>query len=78
MTEAFFSTDAGRCAMIAKQFFEAATVLNHAQREKGRMLFLPTLMLAGQGLELMLKACVHLNGEVPPKSGRAGHDIVGL
>lgn len=74
----FFSTDGGQFAGLAKQFLEGALTLNEAQREKGRILFRPTLMLAGQGLELMLKACICLNGERPPTKGRSGHDILGL
>ena len=74
----FFSSDAGQCASTAKQFLEAALVLDAAQRENGRILFRPTLAVAGHGLELMLKACFHLNGRKPPTSGKRGHDILKL
>nr|WP_296430393.1 hypothetical protein [Roseovarius sp. BRH_c41] len=74
----FFSSDAGQYASIAKQFLEGALVLNAAQRDRGRILFRPTLALAGHGLELMLKACSNLNGQPPPTKGRKGHDIVSL
>jgi hypothetical protein len=63
---------------MAKQFLEAALTLDAAQREKGRIVFLPTLALAGHGLELMLKACSFLNGHPAPTKGRAGHDIESL
>ncbi|MDO9640218.1 MAG: hypothetical protein Q7J44_16900 [Pseudotabrizicola sp.] len=74
----FFDSEAGQHAMVAKQYLEAALTLVEAQPAKGRVLFRPTLALAGHGLELMLKACFHLNNQVPPKSGRQGHDIVGM
>lgn len=74
----FFSSDAGQCAIVAKEFLEGALTLNAAQRDKGRILFRPTLALAGHGLELMLKACSYLNGQPPRTSGRKGHDIVSL
>ncbi|WP_425049751.1 hypothetical protein [Psychromarinibacter sp. S121] len=74
----FLSSDAGRCAIIAKQFLEGALTLDATQRDIGPVLFRPTLALAGQGLELFLKACWHLNGKKPPTSGKAGHDVVGL
>ncbi len=74
----FFSSEAGRFASIAKQFLEAALVLDAAQRDKGRILFRPTLALAGHGLELMLKACFHLNEIEPPNKGNDGHDILKL
>lgn len=61
-------------AVVAKRFLQAALELDYAKPEKRRMLFVPALFLAGQGLELMLKACVFLNGKVPPKN----HDICGL
>ena len=70
----FFETDAGQFASIAKQFLEGALTLDAAQKEKGRILFRPTLALAGQGLELMLKACLCINGITPTK-GREGHNI---
>lgn len=72
----FFETDAGQCAAIAKQFLEGAQVLSDAQRENGPILFRPTLALAAHGLELMLKACLYLNGHEPETKGRKGHDVV--
>nr|WP_320142472.1 hypothetical protein [uncultured Cohaesibacter sp.] len=74
----FFSSEAGQCASIAKQFLEGALTLDAAQRDKGPILFRPTLALAGHGLELMLKACFYLNGQEPPISGKKGHDIISL
>lgn len=72
----FFSTEAGKFASLAKQYLEGALVLNDAQRERGKILFLPTLGLAGHGLELILKACMLLNGHKPVTSGRKGHDVI--
>jgi hypothetical protein len=71
----FFSSEAGRCAGLAKAFLEGARVLDEAQLENGRILFPPTLALAGHGLELMLKACFHIHGQKPPTKGRKGHEI---
>lgn len=74
----FFSSEAGEYASVAKAFLEGALTLDAARPSKDRILFRPTLALAGHGLELMLKACICLNGEQPPTKGRNGHDIVGL
>ena len=74
----FFSTETGSFASLAKQYLEGALYLDSGQREKGRILRLPTLALAGHGLELMLKACICLNGQSPPKNGIDGHNIVKL
>ncbi len=74
----FWSSDAGRHANMAKQFMEGALTLSAAQRNRGRILFLPTLALAGHGLELMLKACFFLNGQTPPTKGKEGHNIISL
>ncbi len=74
----FFATDAGRCARIAKQYLEGAKALDKAQRKKGRILFLPTLSLAGHGLELMLKSCSYLNGMESSAGKKMGHDILAL
>lgn len=71
----FFDTPAGKHASLAKQFLEGALTLDAAQTEKGRILFVPTLTLAGHGLELMLKACMLLNKEEPPRNGRDGHNV---
>ena len=70
----FFETEAGQFASLAKQFLEGALTLDAAQKEKGRILFRPTLALAGHGLELMLKACLCING-LPLTKGRDGHNI---
>lgn len=78
LTIDFGTSDAGRFAKTAKQFLEGALTLDAAQRDKGRILFRPTLSLAGHGLELMLKACVYLNGEQPTIKGRKGHDVLNL
>lgn len=74
----FWETDTGRHLLTASQFLEAASVLDEAQRQNGRILFRPTLALAGQGLELMLKAAMHWNDDPPPTSGRKGHDIAAM
>lgn len=71
----FFSTDAGQFASAAKQFLEGARVLDEAPLSPIRLLFRPTLHLAGHGLELMLKACVYLNDSKPSTSGSQGHNI---
>lgn len=75
---AFFDTEAGQFASLAKQYMEGARVLSEAQAERGKILFRPTLGLAGHGLELMLKACVLWNGERPITSGRAGHAVISM
>ncbi|MDE4176247.1 hypothetical protein PXK01_18995 [Phaeobacter sp. PT47_59] len=74
--ENFFETDAGQHASKAKQYLEGSLVLDAAQREKGKILFLPTLALAGHGLELMLKACILWNNGTVETKGRNGHKIV--
>ena len=71
----FEASPAGQHSLLALQFFEGARVLSDAQREKGRVLFRPTLMLAGHGLELLVKSCILLNGGTPDRSGRGGHQI---
>jgi hypothetical protein len=71
----FFASEAGQLAAVAKQFMEAAKTLDAAPKDRRRLLFRPTLALAGHGLEVMLKACIQLNGEVYPKAGREGHNI---
>lgn len=76
--ESFFDTKAGKHASLSKQFLEGALTLDASQQEKGRILFVPTLALAGHGLELMLKACMLLNNEEPPTRGREGHSISDL
>jgi hypothetical protein len=78
MMEDFFSADAGKYASVSKQFLEGALVLSEAQSDRGRILFRPTLALAGQGLEVLLKACMSWNGQAPKTTGRGGHDIVGM
>jgi hypothetical protein len=71
----FEVSDAGQYAILGKQFLEAAVTLEAAPAERKRLLFRPTLALAGHGLELMLKASALINGETPQTKGRAGHDI---
>jgi hypothetical protein len=72
----FEHSDAGKSAFIAKRYLEGAATLNAATQQTGRrILHLPTLALAGHGLEVMLKACMCLNGNTPPTKGRLGHDI---
>ncbi|WP_026479713.1 hypothetical protein [Ahrensia sp. 13_GOM-1096m] len=65
-------------AAIANQFLLAAMTLNEAQKDQGKALFLPTLALAGHGLEMMLKACFFLNNKAPVTKGKKGHDIVSM
>ncbi len=74
----FHDTEGGAFASLAKEHFEGALVLDAAQGKRGKILFRPTLFLAGQGLELMLKACTVWNGEPIKRSGPAGHDINGM
>jgi hypothetical protein len=74
----FWESEAGQLAVIAKQYMEAALVLSDAPPEQQRLIFRPTLALAGQALELLLKACISLNGETYPTSGKEGHDITKL
>lgn len=71
----FFSSDAGQFASAAKQFLDGALTLSDAQGQQFQTLLRPTLALAGHGLELLLKACICLNGEKPETSGKKGHDI---
>ncbi len=71
----YLDSEAGQIAVVAKQYMEAAKTLDAAPKDGRRLLFRPTLALAGHGLELMLKACVCLNGEAYPKAGREGHNI---
>jgi len=71
----FFSSEAGQFAGLAKAFLEGARVLDAAQPEIGRILFPPTLALAGHGLELILKACFFINGCEPTRRGNKGHRI---
>lgn len=73
--EKSFSKKGREHAYLAKQFLEGALTLDAAQQKKGRILFVPTLSLAGHGLELMLKACIYLNGETPPTDSKNGHMI---
>lgn len=72
----FFDTEGGRYSSLAKQHLEGAFVLDEAQRERGKILFRPTLFLAGQGLELMLKGCTVWNGGTINTSGRGGHALI--
>lgn len=74
----FHKTEVFSFASLAKEYFEGAWALDEAQRDHGKILFRPTLFLAGQGLELMLKACTVCNAQRINRSGRGGHDIVGM
>ncbi|MBW7922389.1 MAG: hypothetical protein H3C51_09850 [Rubellimicrobium sp.] len=76
--EDFLVTDAGQHAALAKQFLEGALTLDEARPRKGKILFVPTLALAGHGLELLLKASILLNGGDPPTKGRKGHGVADL
>lgn len=49
----FHSTEGGAFVSLAKEQLEGALVLDEEQRKRGKILFRPTLFLAGQGLELM-------------------------
>lgn len=71
----FHDTEGGAFASLAKEHFEGALVLDRAQGKRGKILFRPTLFLAGQGLELMLKGCSVWNGQEIKRRGPAGHDI---
>lgn len=57
------------------QFFHAGTSLVEAMDVKGRCLFRPTLFVVGQGLELLLKGCMAMNGKRFPDHGAEGHRI---
>lgn len=72
-----WKTKAGDLIGYAASYMKGAATLSAAQRQEGRVLFLPTLSLAGQGLELMLKACCQLN-EHPFEQGKAGHEILSM
>lgn len=74
----FHSTEGGAFVSLAKEQLEGALVLDEEQRKRGKILFRPTLFLAGQGLELMLKGCTVWNDQTINRSGRGGHDIVTL
>lgn len=74
--ELFHDTEAGSFAGLAKEQLEGAFVLDRAQRKCGKILFRPTLFLAGQGLELMLKGCMVWNGQPIKRSGGDGHKII--
>lgn len=71
----FFASKAGQFAGLAKSFLEGARVLDEARLVTGIILFPPTLALTGHGLELMLKACFHVNGYNPPTRGKKGHEL---
>lgn len=72
----FEASLAGQHLIISAQYLEAALVLSKAQQAQGNnVLFRPTLALAGQGLELMLKSCMHWNEVSPPTRGGKGHAI---
>lgn len=73
----FWDTEAGRLITYAASYMKGAATLSAAQPKEGRAVFLPTLSLAGQGLELMLKACCRLNDQ-DYDTGTAGHKILPL
>lgn len=71
----FENSEASKYLVLSIQFLRAARVLSDAQAAEGRVLFLPTLTLAGQGLELLLKAGKHWNLDPPPTNGKDGHAV---
>ena len=75
---AIILSEAAEFASLGKSFLEGARVLDEAQLNNARILLRPILALAGQGLELILKACFHLNGQAPPHKGNTGHQILAL
>ena len=74
----FITSHAGQFAIVAKQFLLAAATLSDAPANHRKMLFRPTLANTGQGLELLLKASLFLNGQTKQIKGRKGHDILKL
>jgi len=72
----FHDTEGGALACLAKEHLEGALVLDAAQAKRGKILFRPTLFLAGQGLELILKGCTVWNGGTINTSGRRGHALI--
>lgn len=71
----FSDAPSGRFAITAVEFLHAALILDSARMQEGKILFRPTLALAGHGLELILKACLKLNGGSSDFKGRSGHDL---
>jgi hypothetical protein len=71
----FLVSEAYKLAAVAKQYMEAALLLVEAPPEKHHLLLRPTLALAGHGTEVLLKACISLNGAAYTKRGPAGHDV---
>jgi hypothetical protein len=71
----FKDTAAGQFAITAVEYMKAALVLDQARLKEGKVLFRPTLHLAAHGLELILKACLTLNGHPGTFRGREGHNL---
>jgi len=71
----FNTSNAGQHAAYAVQILSGARVLSSARPVSPYKLLLPMLNLSGHGLELLLKACIYLNGSVPSKSGTEGHNV---
>lgn len=71
----FNTSNAGQYAAYAVQILSGARVLSSARLVSPYKLLLPMLNLSGHGLELLLKACIYLNGDVPPNSGIEGHNV---
>lgn len=71
----FNTSEAGRYAAHASQILAGAQILSEARLSSTRRLVLPMLNLAGHGLELLLKACILLNGGQPATSRGQGHDV---
>jgi hypothetical protein len=53
----------------------AALILDAERVGAGKILFRPTLHLAGHALELLLKACLCLNGQTKDAASKHGHNI---
>ena len=65
----FNCSDAGQHAAYACQILAGARTLSEARPSSRYRLLLPMLNLSGHGLELLLKACIYLNGNEPPRFG---------
>lgn len=71
----FNSSDAGQHAAYASQILAGARTISEARLTSRYRLLLPMLNLSGHGLELLLKACIYLNGNEPPRYGQEGHNV---
>lgn len=71
----FNCSDAGQHAAYACQILAGARTLSEARPSSRYRLLLPMLNLSGHGLELLLKACIYLNGNEPPRFGQEGHNV---